>query len=674
MSELKVTEKVTGQLRYLLPDARSVLFFPLWDYSKSRWLAGALVWTRDDHRAFDKEELHYFKVFGSSIVSEVSRIHWTATEKSKFDFISSVSHELRSPLHGILASAELLHTTQLQPNQVEMLRMIETSGLTLLDTTNHLLDFCKISNLARTRKLRKHARKHTSSLVSDFNLGTLVEEVAEILFSGQKTPMIATDAFSKAPNDSTNTQQAHYGNAERSMIVRIEKGDTWDIQSQGGAWRRIVMNLLGNAMKWTKSGFVEISLSRARRRSEPQSRLAHLSVTDTGAGIAPDFLRHRLFSPFTQEDPLAEGVGLGLSIVRQLVASLGGDITVRSELGIGTQVDVHVPVENAGKPIRRKSSLAVPKDTLHIPSVLRACLVAFNGYPDLKETPTGMLSAEAKRKLSIQSELADVFMSQFGWVVSLAESLDKGQGDVAVIEETTLKTAIGELQSLEHLASKSRFKFFIVLSSKTSIFDHPLPSNFVRVSQPFGPRKIEKAAVKVLKIYEDELRPETMSCRSDSATDDATLLTPVAQSSITFSEKVNPLTQLDEPLPAPVPSPEGKNETTLNPGLTLSAPPSLARSASEPYQTKLAGTTSPVSALSDPSVGHVLIVDDNDINLKIMANFMRKIGCSYEMASNGLIALEKYKRSTQPYTYVLMDISMPVMDGLVSTSKIRQFE
>lgn len=135
---LKIAEKVSRRLRQLLPDARSVLFFPLWDYSKSRWMAGTIVWTRDDHRGFDKEELHYFKVFGSSIVAEVSRIHWTATEKSKFDFISSVSHELRSPLHGILASAELLHTTQLQPVQAEMLRMIETSGLTLLDTTDHL--------------------------------------------------------------------------------------------------------------------------------------------------------------------------------------------------------------------------------------------------------------------------------------------------------------------------------------------------------------------------------------------------------------------------------------------------------------------------------------------------------------------------------------------------------
>lgn len=137
-TEMRNMEQLTNELRRHIPEAKSALFLPLWDWEKSRWLAGTLVWTRDSHRVLGMDELHYFKVFGDSIISEVSRIHWTATEKSKFDFISSISHELRSPLHGILASAELLHTTALQPAQWEIVKMIETSGLTLLDTTGHL--------------------------------------------------------------------------------------------------------------------------------------------------------------------------------------------------------------------------------------------------------------------------------------------------------------------------------------------------------------------------------------------------------------------------------------------------------------------------------------------------------------------------------------------------------
>jgi hypothetical protein len=137
-AQAKKMHAITQRVLKLVPGANSVLFLPLWDYHKSRWMAGTFVWARDVHRVLGMEELHYFKVFGDSIVSEVSRLHWMTTEKSKFDFISSVSHELRSPLHGILASAELLHTTSLQPAQVDMIKMIETSGFTLLDTTDHL--------------------------------------------------------------------------------------------------------------------------------------------------------------------------------------------------------------------------------------------------------------------------------------------------------------------------------------------------------------------------------------------------------------------------------------------------------------------------------------------------------------------------------------------------------
>lgn len=137
-SALNNTQRISIRLAQRIPGAKSVLFFPLWDWNKSRWLAGTLVWTRSSDRALGMEELHYFKAFGDSIISEVSRIVWAFTERSKSDFISSLSHELRSPLHGILASAELLHASSLEPTQRDMAKMVETCGLTLLDTMNHL--------------------------------------------------------------------------------------------------------------------------------------------------------------------------------------------------------------------------------------------------------------------------------------------------------------------------------------------------------------------------------------------------------------------------------------------------------------------------------------------------------------------------------------------------------
>lgn len=131
-------QELSRRLAQSLPEAKSVLFIPLWDWNKSHWLAGTLVWTKNSHRPLGMEELHYFKVFGDSIISEISRVHWRATERSKFDFVSSISHELRSPLHGILGSTELIQSTPLQPSQHEMIKMVEKSGLTLLETIDHL--------------------------------------------------------------------------------------------------------------------------------------------------------------------------------------------------------------------------------------------------------------------------------------------------------------------------------------------------------------------------------------------------------------------------------------------------------------------------------------------------------------------------------------------------------
>lgn len=319
--------------------------------------------------------------------------------------------------------------------------------------------------------------------MSDFDLGHLVEEVTNILYAGQRAPrMKGRDVVRFSPG----IDEAKSGGTcsqDMSLVVRIEQSQSWMVRSLPGAWRRIVMNLLGNALKWTKSGFVEVSLSAARPE-KPQSFIAHLSITDTGSGIAPDFLRHKLFSPFAQEDSLTEGVGLGLSIVRQLVTSLNGTVNVRSELGIGTEVDVYIPVQDPDGSI--PPQLLLEQNVSGVDGAdapLQACLVAFNGYPALNEAPTGVLSVDAKRRISIQSTLADVFMSYFGWSVSLAESLGEAQGDVVVFEEAVLDAAAEGSSCLEVLrAMEAKFKYFIILGSKS--MQKTYAPNVIWVTQP----------------------------------------------------------------------------------------------------------------------------------------------------------------------------------------------
>lgn len=131
-------KEIELELKNHFPRSDSVIFLPLWDLDKAQWLAGTFLWTRNRERALGMEELHYFKVFSDSLTSEVARVNWSRQEQSKSNFISSLSHELRSPLHGMLASAELLSATPLRPDQEDFLNMLQTCGHTLLDTMNHL--------------------------------------------------------------------------------------------------------------------------------------------------------------------------------------------------------------------------------------------------------------------------------------------------------------------------------------------------------------------------------------------------------------------------------------------------------------------------------------------------------------------------------------------------------
>lgn len=194
------------------------------------------------------------------------------------------------------------------------------------------------------------------------------------------------------------------------------------------------MNLLGNALKYTPAGFVEISLASMTSLSDPDQLIAHLSVTDSGRGMSPEFLRHKLFSPFSQEDHLSEGVGLGLCIVQQLVKSLQGTIDVRSEPGGGTQVDIYIPVT----PVAAQHSITSVSTAQDQLQPTQFCLVGFNAYSDLAEIPTGMLSREAKRKLGIQSFFAQLSTSQPGWSLSFADSLEIASGDIAIVEQSAL--------------------------------------------------------------------------------------------------------------------------------------------------------------------------------------------------------------------------------------------
>lgn len=123
----------------IFPQARSLIIYPLWDAHRDRWFSSVIIWSSDPMRVFTSEqELSYLSAFSNSIMAEVARLDTRLADSAKADFISSISHELRSPLHGILGMADLLKDTSIDGQQQSHISTIETCGKTLLETINHV--------------------------------------------------------------------------------------------------------------------------------------------------------------------------------------------------------------------------------------------------------------------------------------------------------------------------------------------------------------------------------------------------------------------------------------------------------------------------------------------------------------------------------------------------------
>ena len=305
------------------------------------WFAGSLAWTRDPARILSLEDVTFLAAFGSCIMAEKSKMDALTANRAKSDFISSVSHELRSPLHGILATVEVLADTAMNTEQDDLIRTVSTCGEVLMDTMDHILDYAKLSNSKRMPRLATggadelELRSSRNVKVTTFDLSNLVECVVEGIFAGHNYRSLVDP-------EKVNSEHAwrkQHQNAVRltppsmnpnvMVIIDIERQLTWLFESQIGAWKRILTNLFGNALKYTEAGFVRVCLSAVPIPSRPNSFVVILEIQDSGIGMSNEYIKHRLYTPFAQANPLSAGTGLGLSIVRQLVNDLDGSIDFR---------------------------------------------------------------------------------------------------------------------------------------------------------------------------------------------------------------------------------------------------------------------------------------------------------------------------------------------------------
>lgn len=363
----------------VFPNARSVLAFPLWDSHKSRWYAGGVVWTRTPTRVFSvRGELSYLRAFGATIMAEMGKIDAEQANQAKGDVLGSISHELRSPLHGILGGVELLLETSMDVFQDSTVNTIERCGVTLLDTVDHLLDFAKINNLMQASKATRRTRlreggapssnkmeRSSTASAWDVDVDAIAEEVVSSIFAGHEFEtsresldipradlrssdhdVRVSDAGmpSKSP-PSTSREMPH---DHVKVIFDISPATSWRYSTQVGALRRIVMNVFGNALKYTVAGHIRVHVEQKDLPAKGKDMSeVKITVEDTGKGISKEYLAHHLFTPFSQEDSFSPGTGLGLSITHKIVTSLGGTIDAQSKIGKGSTLTISLPLRHS---------------------------------------------------------------------------------------------------------------------------------------------------------------------------------------------------------------------------------------------------------------------------------------------------------------------------------------
>ncbi|KAF2658578.1 hypothetical protein K491DRAFT_702806 [Lophiostoma macrostomum CBS 122681] len=707
----------------MLPQARSVAFVPFWDFERSRWFAGCLCYSNKGERVLTAQlDLAYSKIFSSSIMSEIARLDAMASSQAKTTFVASISHELRSPLHGILGTLQFMQDSSLDSFQVTMLNSMAACGQTLLDTLNHVLDYAKVNDAQRNISTKRLKDSNTVRLSSkpprnrsiqpsmsqpvSFDLGLASEEVIEAVFAGQSYAAISANQVdgSWAPSgtsDSTphpsQASHIHQTSHRKScyIILDMDHEQDWHFSIQPGSFRRVLMNIFGNALKYTESGHIRVSLRVVQRRQGATSP-GHvvLTITDSGSGMSPSFLANRVFAPFSQENPHSPGTGLGLSIVRQIIETVGGKVEISSDMSKGTKLEIRLALVRSENKLPDLPQRAQFLETLPRLERRRICILH-------KKRVESAESSELPQNYEGLDLFTDALATTLKYWLKLevihTSNWQGNDADVVICPEVSFEY-LSSIRRHKGKNSRAPITIFVAMDSlEASTLRHDArvvskESVVEIITQPCGPYKLANILGHCLNRFnapDENIRYASISIPEDASSSAQTTTSPQGVSPMEPPPLMSPVDFSGMRPTYPVPAASTPEELKGRPAITVTEMSSgiqspeaggaedgvsVPSSSSAMPGSQQPGFDLPIRERLKSRVSHVLITDDNAVNRRLLVAFLKRQNIQYQEAENGLDALQKYKEGSVRFDAILMDISMPVMDGMTATRRIREYE